>query len=75
MLKDKQKELYDAFYESTHENEYLDSKTELLVGLSAAISLNCQPCTKYYLEKAKKEGISVYYMHYSLFFLRIQEVT
>jgi len=57
MLKEKQKELYDAFYESTHENEYLDSKTELLVGLSAAISLNCQPCTKYYLEKAKKEGV------------------
>lgn len=58
MLKDKQKALYDAFYESTHENEYLDSKTELLVGLSAAISLNCQPCTRYYLEKAKRAGIN-----------------
>lgn len=57
MLKNNQKDLYDAFYASTHENEFLDSKTELLVGLSAAISLNCQPCTKYYLEKAKEAGI------------------
>ena len=37
--------------------ETLDSKTELLVGLSAAIAMNCQPCTKYYLLKAKEAGI------------------
>ncbi len=57
MLRKKQKELYDAFYQSTHDNKYLDSRTEILVGLSAAISMNCQPCTKYYLEKAKAVGI------------------
>jgi len=41
MLTKKKNELYDAFYESTHRNEFLDEKTELLVGLSAALSLNC----------------------------------
>ena len=35
----------------------IDSKTELLVGLSAAIAMNCKPCTKYYLLNAKKAGI------------------
>jgi len=35
ILTDKQQELYDSFYESTHNNEYIDIKTELLVGLSA----------------------------------------
>lgn len=57
MLTKKQDNLYKSFYESTHENEYLDAKTELLVGLSAAIAMNCQPCTKYYLLKAKKSGV------------------
>ena len=57
MLKDKQQQLYNDFYESTHNNEYLDTKTELLVGLSAAIAMNCQPCTEYYLLHAKKSGI------------------
>lgn len=50
--------LYNSFYESTHKNEYLDDKTELLVGLSAAIAMNCAPCTEYYLKQAKKENIS-----------------
>ena len=57
MLRDEQKKLYDDFYESTHENVFLDATTEILVGLSAAISLNCQTCTKYYHEKSKQAGI------------------
>ena len=57
MLTEEQNNKYDEFYETTHNNEYLDSKTELLVGLSAAIAMNCQPCTKYYLINAKKAGI------------------
>ena len=48
MLKKEQQDLYDAFYESTHKNEYIDQKTEILVGLSAAIAMNCIPCTHYY---------------------------
>ncbi len=58
MLTKRQQKEYDSFYESTHRNEYLDQKTELLVGLSAAMAMNCAPCTRYYLEQAKKAKIS-----------------
>jgi len=57
MLTKKQKALYDAFYQSTHDNEFLDQKSEVLVGLSAAMAMNCAPCTHYYLDQAKKAGI------------------
>jgi len=58
MLTKRQQELYNSFYESTHNNEYLDQKTEVLVGLSAAMAMNCAPCARYYLEQAKKADIS-----------------
>jgi len=58
ILTKKQRELYDLFYESTHQNEHLDSKTEILIGLSAAIAMNCEPCTSYYLKKAKEANVS-----------------
>ncbi len=58
MLTKRQQDLYNSFYESTHKNEYLDQKTEMLVGLSAAMAMNCAPCTSYYLKQAKKEKIS-----------------
>ena len=58
MLTKRQQQLYDAFYQSTHKNEYLDQKTEVLVGLSAAMAMNCAPCTRYYLEQAKKAKTS-----------------
>ena len=37
MLNDRQQKLYEAFYDSTHENAHLDTRSELLVGLAAAI--------------------------------------
>ncbi|WP_457665138.1 carboxymuconolactone decarboxylase family protein [Thiolapillus sp.] len=58
MLTKKQKALYDAFYESTHANSHLDEKTEILIGLSAAIAMNCNPCTSYYLRLAKQRSVS-----------------
>ncbi len=58
MLTKQQQELYNSFYESTHKNEFLDKKTELLVGLSAAMAMNCAPCTEYYLKRAKEAQIS-----------------
>ncbi len=58
ILTKKHEDLYDSFYESTHNNEYLDTKTEILVGLSAALAMNCSPCTNYYLKVAKKENIT-----------------
>ena len=57
MLTKRQQEQYDSFYETTHNNEFLDQKTELLVGLAAAMAMNCAPCTRYYLEQAKKANI------------------
>ncbi len=58
MLNQRQKKLYDAFYQSTHDNQHLDTQTELLVGLAAAMAMDCQPCTRYYLDRAEKENIS-----------------
>lgn len=58
MLTSRQQALYDEFYESTHKNEFLDQKTEVLVGLSAAMAMNCSPCTEYYLVQAKTVGVS-----------------
>ena len=58
ILTDKQQVLYDSFYESTHNNEHIDTKTEILVGLSAALAMNCSPCTSYYLNEAKKSNIT-----------------
>jgi len=58
MLTKKHQEKYDSFYESTHDNEFLDTRTEVLVGLSAAIAMNCAPCSAYYLKQAKKTKIS-----------------
>ncbi len=45
------------YYEASHKNEYLDTRTEVLVGLAAAMGMNCQPCTKYYFHQAKKAGV------------------
>ncbi len=58
MLSSSQQKKYDAFYESTHANEHLDTRTEVLVGLAAAMAMNCQPCTRYYLQQAKKAAVS-----------------
>lgn len=57
-LNKKQHILYNDFYESTHNDGVLEEKTSLLVGLAAAISLNCNPCTTYYLKLCEKYDIS-----------------
>lgn len=58
MLTDRHMATYKAFYESTIKNEFLDAKTELLVGLAAAMALDCIPCQRYYLDRAKSAGIT-----------------
>ncbi len=58
MLTKNHQKKYDSFYESTHNNEFLDTRTEVLVGLSAAIAMNCAPCTAYYLNQVKKAKIA-----------------
>lgn len=54
----KHQKTYDVFYQSTHENDFLDRKTEVLVGLAAAMAMDCAPCTRYYLLEAKTAGVS-----------------
>jgi len=54
----KHQQVYQDFYHSTLENEHLDTKTELLVGLAAAMAMNCLPCTAYYLKRGKQAGIT-----------------
>lgn len=58
MLTDRHMATYKAFYDSTINNQFLDAKTELLVGLAAAMALNCIPCQRYYLDRAKSAGIT-----------------
>ena len=58
MLTKRKQLLYNSFFESTHKNEYLDQQSEVLIGLSAAMAMNCAPCTSYYLKVAKKAKIS-----------------
>jgi alkylhydroperoxidase/carboxymuconolactone decarboxylase family protein YurZ len=58
MLQERQRRAYDEFYESTHRNEFLDARTELLVGLAAAMGMNCAPCVNYYLNKSREAGIT-----------------
>jgi len=58
MLHGKQRESFEQFRSSTHLNDHLDGREETLVGLTAAIALNCQPCIRYYWKKAMDSGIS-----------------
>lgn len=58
MLNDKQQRLYEAFTTSTHEGEHLDSKTEILIGLAAAMAMDCAPCTNYYMKLARQQKVT-----------------
>ncbi len=57
-LSKKQQKLYSDFYESTCKGEVLDLKTEALVGLSAAMAMNCKPCTSFYIKSCKSNNVS-----------------
>jgi len=58
ILTDKQQELYDSFYESTHNNEYIRYKNRITCWPFSALAMNCSPCTSYYLKEAKKAKIT-----------------
>jgi alkylhydroperoxidase/carboxymuconolactone decarboxylase family protein YurZ len=49
---------YSDFYNSTKRNEHLSPRETLLVGLAAAMGVNCIPCQRFYLQECKKAGIS-----------------
>jgi hypothetical protein len=43
MLPPKQKQAYDAFYQTARKNEFLDPKTTLLIHLASAMAFACYP--------------------------------
>ena len=43
MLSARQEQTYEAFFESTAENEILDHKTTLMIQLTASFVLGCYP--------------------------------
>ncbi len=51
MLNEKHKEPWSAFYQSTIRGNSLDEREMVIVGLAAAMALDCHPCTKHYLEE------------------------
>ena len=56
-LTERQEELYAAFYNSTKDNQHLNHREALLVGLAAAMAVNCIPCQRFYLLECRKAGI------------------
>ena len=43
MLPEKQKQAYEAFYNSAAKNEFLDEKTTVMVQLASALAIGCYP--------------------------------
>lgn len=57
-MTDQQELKYKEFYGSTRDNQFLSKRESLLVGLAAAMAVNCLPCQRYYLQDCKSAGIS-----------------
>ena len=57
-LTKKHQATYTEFYNSTKANEHLSDRESLLVGLAAAMAMNCLACQRFYLLECKKKGIS-----------------
>jgi len=58
ILDEKHQKLFSQFYNSTHKSKHIDEKTAVLVGLAAAMAINCYPCMEFYLKLAKKQNIT-----------------
>lgn len=43
MLPEKQKQTYEAFFESTADGRILDSKTMVMIQLAASFAIGCYP--------------------------------
>jgi alkylhydroperoxidase/carboxymuconolactone decarboxylase family protein YurZ len=57
MLNARHAETWSSFYASTTAGSALDEKTMLLIGLAAAIAVDCEPCAESYLAKCQETGI------------------
>ncbi len=58
MLNSRHSDLWSSFYASTTKGSALDERTMILIGLAAAIAIDCEPCAESYLAKCKESGIS-----------------
>lgn len=58
MLSKKQKETFGEFWKSTHVNDFLDTKTAVMIQLASAMALGCYPGMRDLSEAAKKEGVT-----------------
>jgi alkylhydroperoxidase/carboxymuconolactone decarboxylase family protein YurZ len=58
MLPEKQKQAYEAFYNSTAESGILDPKTTVMVQLAAAFALGCYPLMEYFFGVARESGLT-----------------
>ena len=57
-MTERQQAIFKEFYASTRENQFLSKRESILVGLAAAMAVNCLPCQRYYLQDCRKEGIA-----------------
>jgi alkylhydroperoxidase/carboxymuconolactone decarboxylase family protein YurZ len=58
MLSKKQKETFGDFWKSTHFNDFLDTKTSVMIQLASAMALGCYPGMRDLSEAAQKEGVT-----------------
>jgi alkylhydroperoxidase/carboxymuconolactone decarboxylase family protein YurZ len=57
MLNLQHSDAWSSFYASTTTGSVLDERTMLLIGLTAAIAISCEPCVESYLAKCKEIDI------------------
>ncbi|UCG59858.1 MAG: carboxymuconolactone decarboxylase family protein [Phycisphaerales bacterium] len=58
MLPQKQKEAFDAFYDSARHNTVLDEKTTVMIHMAVAMAVACYPCMEYYSSQLSDAGIT-----------------
>ena len=58
MLNSRHSDTWSSFYASTTKGSVLDERTMILIGLAAAIAVDCEPCAESYLAKCKQTGIT-----------------
>ena len=58
MLPEVQKNAYEAFFESTAENNILNEKITIMIQLAASFSLGCYPWMEHFFGVAKENGLT-----------------
>ena len=58
MLNSRHSDAWSSFYASTTKGSVLDERTMILIGLAAAIAVDCEPCAEHYLAKCKEIAVT-----------------